>query len=208
ERPGTETGTPWEPTTELELPSTQPPTDDPSTQAPFCPPSGVHNFPYPGNCTLYIRCFDGIEQVLSCAPLLFDKIDLVCKPPSQAVCDEEIPINCPPEGYYPLPHPASCSKYYECIEGKAYESLCAPSTYFDTTPELMHCNLAELALCNAECPPTGIAFVAIRARDCKWYKVCVEGHSVNLECGRGEVYSPEEAMCVPDDTYACPFAAN
>ena len=71
-------------------------TEDPGE--PFCPPTGVHNFPYPGNCTLYIRCFEGFEQVLSCAPFIFDKVDLICKPQEEAVCDEEFPIQCPPTG--------------------------------------------------------------------------------------------------------------
>src|SRR5271169_3153154 len=62
-------------------------TQDPGE--PFCPPTGVHNFPYPGNCTLYIRCFEGFEQLLSCDPFIFDKVDLICKPAEEAVCDEE-----------------------------------------------------------------------------------------------------------------------
>ena len=109
---------------ELDFPET---TDAPTTtEESICPPEGIHNFPYPGNCTLYIRCFHGVPQTLSCYPLRFDTIDLVCKPVADAYCDQEYvpttepptttqqpePSFCSPIGYEVFPHESNCRLGY------------------------------------------------------------------------------------------------
>ena len=177
-----------------------------TTETPICPPEGVHSFPFPGNCTLYIKCFEGVEQVLSCAPLIFDKVDRICKSEAEAVCDEEDPPNqCPPDSYVTMPHSSNCSLYYECFNGNRYESECAPHAYFDANLDILRCNNAELALCYAECPATGIEFQPIRSIGCQWYKVCLDGVSANLQCGGGELFSSIESKCVPVGEYNCPY---
>jgi len=219
-----------------ELPSTEPPTDGPTTrtttttqrppttEGPFeCPPDGVHDFPYPGNCSLYYRCIGGTPFVQQCAEdLLFDRIDRICKPAADAVCDDapepttQEPPNpttsdppefeCPPTGHDNFPHNSNCSLYYACFQGQLFIESCAFGTYFDSSPSVKQCNLAETAVCHSECPPSGINYLPIRTSRCDHYKVCFEGQAVNLRCADATVYHPVEQRCVHVDSYRCPYA--
>jgi hypothetical protein len=187
-----------------------------TTDAPFCPPTGVHDFPYPGNCSLFIRCIGGSPFTEQCAEgLLFDRIDRVCKPAADAVCDEEVDpptttpepgeYECPPTGNANYPHKSNCSMYYLCLEGQLFIRSCAFGLYFDATPNVLNCNFAETAVCDSECPEAGIHYRPIRTAACDYYKVCFEGSSVNLRCADGTVYHPVEQRCVHIDSYTCPY---
>ncbi|XP_021956372.1 probable endochitinase [Folsomia candida] len=52
-----------------------------------CPPEGEHQLPYPGDCSIYIKCVEGFPILLRCPEgSLFDIVDRICKPEGIAVC--------------------------------------------------------------------------------------------------------------------------
>ena len=60
---------------------------------PECPPSGIWQLPYPGNCTLYIMCVEEVPILYRCPDgMLFDAVDSQCKPEDIAVCAEKVLI--------------------------------------------------------------------------------------------------------------------
>jgi len=76
-------------TTEGPLSSTtttpRPTTGNPITD---CPPDGEHLLPYPGDCSIYTKCFQGFPILLRCpVGTLFDTWERICKPEDEAVCD-------------------------------------------------------------------------------------------------------------------------
>jgi hypothetical protein len=108
---------------------------DPSMTTPAipetCPEEGRHYLPYPGNCSLYYVCADGIPFVEECGRgLLFDPILAKCNFPELVDCRWAFP-KCPAEGVVYLPIQGDCVKYVFCQDGIPEYLTCESDLVFD-----------------------------------------------------------------------------
>lgn len=59
---------------------------------PTCPQEGVHLYPYPGDCSMYIHCVEGSSSIYRCPlKMLFDSIKKECDDEELALCAETQP---------------------------------------------------------------------------------------------------------------------
>jgi len=115
-------------------------------------------------------------------------------------------------GFYAFPWSESCSKFYHCLEGSAYEKNCPEGVIFDDTKgACVHPDLAARSECSATkvlnfiCPNAGKRFSKLRfgdhdrhahESDCRKFFVCTtDGQPRIGGCPLGKVFNPKTGFC-------------
>jgi len=114
-------------------------------------------------------------------------------------------------GFYPFPASESCSKFYHCLEGTAYEKECPAAVIFD--PEIGTCIQPDLStrkdcsastVLNFKCPERSLRkklrfgdhdrFAS--PGDCRSFFICLSDGNPRLgSCPWKKVFNPKTGLC-------------
>lgn len=124
-------------------------------------------------------------------------------------------------GFYAFPPKESCSKFYHCLEGKAYEKTCPEGVIFDPSKgSCVHPDMASRADCaahtvlNFKCPNMNQRFSRLRfgdhdrfphPTDCRKFFICLaDGEPRIGGCPYGKVFSSKTGFCdIPKKVPEC-----
>jgi len=115
-------------------------------------------------------------------------------------------------GFYPFPPKDSCSKFYHCLEGKAYEKTCPEGVIFDPKKgSCVHPDMASRPDCaahtvlNFKCPNMNQRFSRLRfgdhdrfahPTDCRKFFICLaDGQPRIGGCPFGKVFHQKTGFC-------------
>ncbi|XP_034936426.1 uncharacterized protein [Chelonus insularis] len=106
----------------------------------FCNPTTTGLFPFPGNCTKYISCNQGVTTIFSCTHgstfnQELNRCDYEQRPDN---CQnsigslKDLRIFCPKGSSNSFPHPFDCKKYIACSHGLTYNMNCSDGTVYSS----------------------------------------------------------------------------
>lgn len=115
-------------------------------------------------------------------------------------------------GFYPFPPRDSCSKFYHCLEGKAYEKSCPEGVIFDPSKgACVHPDMSTRVDCaahtvlNFKCPNMNQRFSRLRfgdhdrfshPTDCRKFFICLaDGQPRIGGCPFGKVFHQKTGFC-------------
>jgi len=115
-------------------------------------------------------------------------------------------------GFYPFPPRDSCSKFYHCLEGKAYEKSCPEGVIFDPKKgACVHPDMSSRIDCaahtvlNFKCPNMNQRFSRLRfgdhdrfshPTDCRKFFICLaDGQPRIGGCPFGKVFQQKTGFC-------------
>jgi len=115
-------------------------------------------------------------------------------------------------GFYPFPPRDSCSKFYHCLEGKAYEKSCPEGVIFDPKKgACVHPDMSTRSDCaahtvlNFKCPNMNQRFARLRfgdhdrfahPTDCRKFFICLaDGQPRIGGCPFGKVFHQKTGFC-------------
>jgi len=115
-------------------------------------------------------------------------------------------------GFYPFPPRDSCSKFYHCLEGKAYEKSCPEGVIFDPKKgTCVHPDMSTRVDCaahtvlNFKCPNMNQRFARLRfgdhdrfahPTDCRKFFICLADGQPRLGgCPFGKVFHQKTGFC-------------
>ncbi|KAF5286934.1 hypothetical protein FQR65_LT12393 [Abscondita terminalis] len=139
-----------------------------------CPTGFSGVVPHHNDCSKFINCDHGKENVMDCGPgTLFNLKINACDHPYNTECaswsneftpnddqvqegssvDKTKPIQCPLDAVGLYPHPWDCAKFLNCANGQTFIQDCGPGTHFN--PETLVCDFPHNVKCKSEDYGTG-----------------------------------------------------
>jgi Chitin binding Peritrophin-A domain len=138
---------------------------------------------------------------------MFNKILLVLVPLAAAQVPPPDCTDVPDFSY--IASLVACYRYYQCIEGAAYQLQCPRGMYFSTAQQT--CVAPDDSDCPLITPPPPTCndvpeFGYIPSLEaCEFYYQCIEGATFRLQCPRGLYFSFTNQTCVNPVDSDCPL---
>jgi len=164
-----------------------------------CTEEGAYFIPYPGDCSKYMVCSNGVllPEVHQCPPgTLFDPKIGECNLEANVECEP----TCPDSGTATFPHDRNCSLYWLCSMGVPSLRQCPPGLVFD--PKLSTCNIQDAVFCPNLCPPNETVNLPHSA-NCTLYWLCISGDPALRQCPSGLLFDPVLGQCNLEDEVDC-----